>query len=323
MNVPLTMRSSTETTRLGKKSKAVVLFGPTAVGKTAMTEKLFSCSAEIINADSVQVYKGLDIGSAKPDEKLRALIPHHLLDIRNPWEQYTAGDFVRDAMALIPEIEERGRIPLITGGTAYYFRQLVYGPADAPKADDEIRAAVRKEIEEKGRDWAYEELKRVDPVSYARIARNDLYRISRALEVYRSSSRPLSSFILPDSPREDVDFVIIGLQRDKKELDERIAMRVDEMFRMGLYDEIRNLMKAGAKQEWPAMKAIGYREFFEAMETGEADMETIREDIIRSTRQYAKRQMTFFRSFSTCRFFHPDDIESIASYLALEGVRLD
>ena len=116
------MKLNTEK-RTARKSKAVVLFGPTAVGKTAMTEALFSRSAEIINADSVQVYRGLDIGSAKPDEKLRKLIPHHLLDIRNPWEQYTAGDFVRDTECLIPEIEKRGKIPLVTGGTGYYIKQ--------------------------------------------------------------------------------------------------------------------------------------------------------------------------------------------------------
>lgn len=316
------MKSNTPK-RQTKKSKAVVLFGPTAVGKTALTETLFSHSYEIINADSVQVYRWLDIGSAKPDENLRRLIPHHLLDIRNPWEQYTVGDFVRDAESLIPEIEGRGRIPLITGGTAYYFRQLVYGPSRAPSSDPSVRDAVRAEIEEKGKDWAYSYLYEIDPVSHDRISPNDIYRISRAIEVYRTSSRPLSSFPLSDTPRDDIDFILIGLTRDKSELDERIAKRVDVMFQAGLYDEIRNLARMGASSSWPAMNAIGYKEFLEAAESGEASLGMIRDDIIRSSRQYAKRQLTFFRSFASCRFFHPDDIQSISSYLLDSGVCAD
>ena len=316
------MKSNTEK-RTTRKPKAVVLIGPTAVGKTAMTEALFADSAEIINADSVQVYRGLDIGSAKPDERLRKLIPHHLLDIRDPWEQYTAGDFVRDATALIPEISERGKTPLVTGGTGYYIKQLVYGPSSAPASDIEIRQRVKAEIEEKGRVWADEELGRIDPVSQSRISRNDIYRISRAIEVFRTSGRPLSSFSMNSTPSDDSDFVLICLVRDKKELDERISLRVEEMFREGLYDEIRKLMKEGAEADWPAMKAIGYREFFDATLSGEGTISSIKEDIIRSTRQYAKRQMTFFRSMPGCRFFHPDDIPSIRDYLSAEGISTD
>ena len=313
------MRLNTQK-RVVQKSKAVVLFGPTAVGKTGMTETLFSRSAEIINADSVQVYRGLDIGSAKPDDHLRKLIRHHLIDIRDPWEQYTAGDFVRDAEALIPQIISRGRIPLITGGTAYYFRQLISGPSEAPKSDPEVRESVRREIEEKGSEWAYSYLGEIDPVSHGRIAAADIYRISRAIEVYRSSGRPLSSYAASSAP--DADYIIICLVRDKAELSARIEMRVDEMFRLGLYDEVRELFRKGADASWPAMNAIGYREFLEAAETGEASLLSIKESIIRNTRQYAKRQMTFFRSFASCRFFHPDDIDSIRSYLSFNGIAL-
>ena len=316
------MKLNTEK-RTARKSKAVVLFGPTAVGKTAMTEALFSRSAEIINADSVQVYRGLDIGSAKPDEKLRKLIPHHLLDIRNPWEQYTAGDFVRDTECLIPEIEKRGKIPLVTGGTGYYIKQLVYGPSEAPACNLAIRDSVQKEIEEKGGSWAFRYLGEIDPVSQSRISENDLYRISRAIEVYRTSGKPLSSFPVSSLPRDDYDFILICLVRDKKELDERIALRVDMMFEEGLYDEMRRLLEKGADESWPAMKAIGYREFFEAFLSGETTLSLLKDDIIRSTRQYAKRQMTFFRSFANCRFFHPDDIESIRDYLIVSGICTD
>ena len=318
--VPLMMKSSTERTQT--KNKAVLLFGPTASGKTALTEALFSEGAEIVNADSVQVYRYLDIGSAKPDDKLRRLIPHHLVDIRNPWEQYTAGDFVRDAELCISDICSRGNIPVITGGTAYYFRQLAYGPSSAPPSDPVIRQEVERDIKQNGEDWAYNELERVDPVSASRINPNDIYRVSRALEVYRTCSRPLSLFPLSDTLRDDIDFVIIGLKRDKKELDERIRLRVDAMFDEGLYDEIKKLVRMGADESWPGMQGIGYREFLDAMVSGEVSLGIIKEDIIRATRQYAKRQMTFFSSFATCRFFHPDDIDSILEYLTIRDVRL-
>ena len=300
MIAPSTMKSSTQRAPKTTRNKAVVLTGPTAVGKTKLTETLFSSCSEIINADSVQVYRGLDIGSAKPDAALRALIPHHLLDIRDPWEQYTAGDFVRDAMALIPEIGKHGRIPLVTGGTGYYIRQLVYGQSEAPAADPSIRSAVASEIADKGLEWAYAELGRVDPLSHARISANDAYRISRALEVHRQTGRPLSSFRVPSAIRDDVDFVLICLVRDRGELD-----------------------SMGASRSWPAMNAIGYREALDARDSGEASVRILKEDIIRATRQYAKRQMTFFRSFSQCGFFHPDDIDAIRSYLALNGVCID
>ncbi len=317
------MRSYTLKKRVAKKSKAVVLFGPTAVGKTGMTEALFSRSAEIINADSVQVYRGLDIGSAKPDERLRKLIKHHLVDIRNPWEQYTAGDFARDAEALIPEIEGRGKLPLITGGTGYYIKQLVYGPSSAPQSDAAVREQVKREIEEKGSAWAFQYLSLIDPISASRIEPNDIYRISRAIEVYRTSGKALSSYAVSSSPRDDIDFVLICLVRDKSELVERIEKRVDIMFEMGLYDEIKKLFRAGADSSWPAMHAIGYKEFIDAACSGEASIRTIRDDIIRASVQYAKRQMTFFRSFATCRFFHPDDLDGIASYLKLRDICID
>ena len=316
------MRLNTQK-RVVQKSKAVVLFGPTAVGKTGMTETLFSRSAEIINADSVQVYRGLDIGSAKPDDHLRKLIRHHLIDIRDPWEQYTAGDFVRDAESLIPEIIQRGKVPLVTGGTGYYIKQLVYGPSSAPPSDNAVREAVKAEIEEKGSAWAWEYLAEVDPVSAERINPNDVYRVSRAIEVYRISGRALSSYPVSASPRTDIDFILICLVRDKSELDKRIAMRVDQMFDMGLYDEIKRLFRSGASRDWPGMHAIGYQEFLDAAETGEASVRTIKEDIIRASMQYAKRQMTFFRSFATCRFFHPDDLDGISDYLALNGIGID
>ncbi len=297
------------------KDRAVVLFGPTAVGKTALTKELFSSGYEIINADSIQVYKGLSIGSAKPDDALRREIPHHLVDIREPWEEYTSGDFSRDASSLIQDINKRHKVPLITGGTAFYFKMLMYKRSSAPKADLNVRDKVNALLEEKGPDYLYSVLKEVDHVSAERIYPQDTYRITRALEVYYQTGRPLSSFPLSDTLRDDVDFVIIGLERDRKEIEDRIALRVDEMFAMGLSDEIRSLIESGAKKEWPAMEAIGYMEWFFAIESGELSLRGIRDKIVSNSIKYAKRQMTFFKSFKETKWFHPDDRDDIKDYL--------
>ena len=293
----------------------MVLFGPTAVGKTALTEELFSKGFEIINADSVQVYKYLDIASAKPEKELVEKIPHHLVDIRFPWEQYNSGDFCKDAERLIKEINERGNIPLITGGTAYYFKQLLYGPSSTPESNPKTREEIQRTIDDIGLDKAYEMLMSLDMEAAKKIDKNDRYRISRALEVIKDTGRPLSSFPVSDTLREDIDFVIIGLKREKKELEERIRKRVDIMFDSGAVREMKALLSMGANLSWPGMQGIGYREWFNAMESGEVNISIIKDMIIRSSIKYAKRQMTFFSSFSDTLWFSPNDIEKIKGYL--------
>ena len=293
----------------------MVLFGPTAVGKTALTEELFSKGFEIINADSVQVYRYLDIASAKPEKELMEKIPHHLVDIRFPWEQYNSGDFCKDAERLIKEINERGNIPLITGGTAYYFKQLLYGPSSTPESNPKTREEIQRTIDDIGLDKAYEMLMSLDMEAAKKIDKNDRYRISRALEVIKDTGRPLSSFPVSDTLREDIDFVIIGLKREKKELEERIRKRVDIMFDSGAVREMKALLSMGADPSWPGMQGIGYREWFNAMESGEVNISIIKDMIIRSSIKYAKRQMTFFSSFSDTLWFSPNDIEKIKGYL--------
>ena len=293
----------------------MVLFGPTAVGKTALTEELFSKGFEIINADSVQVYRFLDIASAKPEKELVEKIPHHLVDIRFPWEQYNSGDFCKDAERLIKEINERGNIPLITGGTAYYFKQLLYGPSSTPESNPKTREEIQRTIDDIGLDKAYEMLMSLDMKAAKKIDKNDRYRISRALEVIKDTGRPLSSFPVSDTLREDIDFVIIGLKREKKELEERIRKRVDIMFDSGAVREMKALLSMGADLSWPGMQGIGYREWFNAMESGEVNISIIKDMIIRSSIKYAKRQMTFFSSFSDTLWFSPNDIEKIKGYL--------
>ena len=301
--------------RKTSENRAVVLFGPTAVGKTALTEELFSKGFEIINADSVQVYRFLDIASAKPEKELVEKIPHHLVDIRFPWEQYNSGDFCKDAERLIKEINERGNIPLITGGTAYYFKQLLYGPSLTPESNPKTREEIQRTIDDIGLDKAYEMLMSLDMEAAKKIDKNDRYRISRALEVIKDTGRPLSSFPVSDTLREDIDFVIIGLKREKKELEERIRKRVDIMFDSGAVREMKALLSMGADLSWPGMQGIGYREWFNAMESGEVNISIIKDMIIRSSIKYAKRQMTFFSSFSDTVWFSPNDIEKIKGYL--------
>ena len=293
----------------------MVLFGPTAVGKTALTEELFSKGFEIINADSVQVYRFLDIASAKPEKELVEKIPHHLVDIRFPWEQYNSGDFCKDAERLIKEINERGNIPLITGGTAYYFKQLLYGPSSTPESNPKTREEIQRTIDDIGLDKAYEMLMSLDMEAAKKIDKNDRYRISRALEVIKDTGRPLSSFPVSDTLREDIDFVIIGLKREKKELEDRIRKRVDIMFDSGAVREMKALLSMGADLSWPGMQGIGYREWFNAIESGEVNISIIKDMIIRSSIKYAKRQMTFFSSFSDTLWFSPNEIEKIKGYL--------
>ena len=298
----------------------MVLFGPTAVGKTALTEELFSKGFEIINADSVQVYRYLDIASAKPEKELVEKIPHHLVDIRFPWEQYNSGDFCKDAERLIKEINERGNIPLITGGTAYYFKQLLYGPSSTPESNPKTREEIQRTIDDIGLDKAYEMLMSLDMAAANKIDKNDRYRISRALEVIKDTGRPLSSFPVSDTLREDIDFVIIGLKREKKELEDRIRKRVDIMFDSGAVREMKALLSMGADPSWPGMQGIGYREWFYAMESGEVNISIIKDMIIRSSIKYAKRQMTFFSSFSDTLWFSPNDIEKIKEYLEKRNI---
>lgn len=298
------------------ENKAVVLFGPTAVGKTALTEELFSSGYEIINCDSIQVYRGLDIASAKPDEELVGRIPHHLVNIKDPWEEYTSGDFCSDADRLIEEINERGKIPLLTGGTAYFFKMLLYKRNPTPKADDGVREYVKTLLKEKGSGYLYAELEKVDPLSASRIHREDTYRITRALEVYYQTGCPLSSFTLSDTLRSDIDFIIIGLEREREELKRRIHERVDIMFESGAVDEMRRLISSGAEKSWPAMTAIGYKEWFSALETGEYSIRGIKEEIEKNSIKYAKRQMTFFKSFKDVAWFHPQDTNGIRALLS-------
>ena len=317
------------------KVPVLILFGPTASGKTALLERLFGgadgdggVSAEIISADSMQVYRGMDIGTAKPTPEERRNIPHHLIDIRNPDEQFNAGEFVRLAEEACIAVTKRGGLPVVSGGTGFYLKNLVLGLSEAPPSDKEIRSSLREELIERGIVPLIEELVKVDPVSASRIHINDEYRIIRALEVYRLTGRPLSAFsspwnytgekktavVVPESPiifRGDFCFRLVGLQRTRDDLYRRINERTAAMFREDLPGEVRKLFEAGYTPFDPGFRAIGYREFFienpRASDVGSywrllEDLVGIEALVAQNSRRYAKRQITFFSSLPAVKW---------------------
>ena len=296
-NIPLTTKSS----------KLLFLFGPTGVGKTELLRSVFPDRFSVINADSKQVYRYLDIGSAKPEPDVLNEIPHHLIDIRDPWEQFTVGDFVNLADQACEKIHSQERIPLVCGGTAYYFKHFYFGLPTSPQSNPAIREQVGRLVEEHGLPWCYKRLQSIDPISAGRIHPSDGYRITRALEVFETSGKPLSYFALSTEPRNGVAPLVIGLQREKAELHERINQRVTQMFEGGLVDEFEKLVAMGAVDAWPGMQGIGYREFFIARQDPKMGIDAVADMIRRNSRMYAKRQMTFFKSLPNVIWMHPDD----------------
>lgn len=279
--------------------KVVFLMGPTASGKTELSLALAKrLPLEIISVDSAQVYRGMDLGTAKPEAEVLAAVPHHLLDIRDPSDPYSAAEFRRDAQGLIPEILARGRLPLLAGGTMLYFRALEYGLDELPRADPAIRAGLAEALAEQGLAALHQRLARLDPESAARIHVKDTQRILRALEVQAQTGQPLSRLQQArgaEFPWPLVKLALAPWSRD--ELRERIARRFDLMLAQGFEAEVRQLWVRGdLNPELPAMRAVGYRQML-AYIRGEIDHATMREQAITATRQLAKRQMTWLRSW--------------------------
>ena len=283
----------------------VVVFGPTAVGKTDFLLH-FEHIAEIINSDSLQVYRHMSIGTAKPDNSVTCRIPHHLIDCIDPDDEFSAGDFVREADRLCQEIFNHGKLPVISGGTGFFLKNFIYGLPSAPASSEEIRIQLQKRLEKEGLEALREELHSNDPESWERIKPLDSYRILRALEVFYSSGSPLSDFKLPDTVRSGYRFLLIGLIRDRAELYERINGRVEAMFRAGLPEEYKKLRAMGYRSACPGLSAIGYREFSLMEELGSLTLNDVKELIKQNSRNYAKRQITFFKALPDVHWMHPD-----------------
>ncbi|MDR2729665.1 MAG: tRNA (adenosine(37)-N6)-dimethylallyltransferase MiaA [Treponema sp.] len=278
----------------------LIFFGPTASGKTKILFEIFNSNeAEVVCADSMQVYRGMDIGTAKPSLDERSRLPHHLIDIRDPREQFNAGDFVRLADEACADIASRGKLPVVSGGTGFYLKNFIMGLSEAPPSDTRIRVRLKQELRENGAAALMRELSVSDPVSAGRIHINDEYRLLRALEVSRLG-RPLSSYGLHSkNTRNGYRFVVVGLSRPRNELYSRINLRCEEMFERGLEREVKTLFEAGYTPNDPGIRAIGYREFFTDDENGWKllqDSKGVKALIAQNSRRYAKRQITFFAS---------------------------
>ena len=265
----------------------------------------------------------MNIGTAKPARELRERIPHHLIDILEPTQQYSAGKFVHLSEGLITQIRGRGNIPILCGGTAYYLRSFITGLPDSPPGDPEIRKALKSEAEQRGVQALLDELQRVDPITRSRVKERDTYRILRALEVYRSSGRPLSVYTNPTAPRRDYGFLLLGLTRERGQLYARIEQRVERMFREGLVGEAGSLLSRGLGFDDPGMRGIGYREFFE-LRKGCTTIAAVKELIKRNSRRYAKRQITFFKTLADVHWLDPEEVDLacdlIRSFLTDPGV---
>ena len=309
------------------KIPLILLFGPTAVGKTDLVLELFQGRGEIVNVDSVQVYRKLDIGSAKPEKSYLEKLPHHLINIRDVSEQFNTADFIRLADAAVRDIAGRGLIPVLAGGTAFYFKNFCQGMAEAPPPGNPAeRKKLERERQERGMECLWNELNEIDPVYAGKVHCHDSLRVFRALEVYRLSGRPLSSFSHGSRFRDDYAYCLIGLNREREELYRRIDRRVGIMMESGLPREIKGLVAGGVTGEEPGLDAIGYREFFEMKERGCMTLGDTADRIRRNSRRYAKRQLTFFQSLPGVNWFHPEKKREISlaidSFLGKQSLSL-
>ncbi|WMJ68693.1 tRNA (adenosine(37)-N6)-dimethylallyltransferase MiaA [Stenotrophomonas sp. 24(2023)] len=298
---------------IDRRPLAIAVMGPTASGKTATAIALArQLDGEIVSVDSALVYRGLDIGSAKPDAGERARAPHHLLDLRDPWQPYSAAEFAADAAQVVAGIVARGKVPILAGGTGLYFRALLQGLSPMPEADPATRAQLAAEAAERGWAALHAELAAVDPAAAARIHATDPQRIQRALEVYRLTGIAISEW----QRRPGVDplpvrtLKLILAPRERAVLHQRIEARFDAMLAQGFLDEVRALRalpqmaRVAAPLDLPAVRAVGYRQAWEYLD-GQGDAACFRDKAIFATRQLAKRQLTWLRGELDARWFDP------------------
>ena len=293
------------------KPQALAIAGPTASGKTGLALAIAAHlqdqgGAEIISVDSALVFKGMNIGTAKPSASELAAVPHHLIDIRDPLNAYSAAEFAHDALACVADIRSRGKMPILVGGTMLYFKALMEGLNDMPAANAEVRAGIQAEAENLGWPAMHEVLRQVDPLTAARLAPADSQRISRALEVFRISGKALSSFhqlnVAPAKPANSnalhwANAPLLSLEpTDRSWLHKRIEQRFDDMLSNGFLDEVKDLRARGdLTPDLPAMRCVGYRQAWEALD-GTLPMSELRDRGVFATRQLAKRQITWLRS---------------------------
>ncbi|HME38947.1 MAG TPA: tRNA (adenosine(37)-N6)-dimethylallyltransferase MiaA [Steroidobacteraceae bacterium] len=305
--------------------RAILLMGPTGSGKSDLAMRIAeTLPVEIVSVDSALVYRGMDIGTAKPDAALRSRVAHHLIDIRDPTESYSAGEFARDALRAMQDIWQRGRQPLLVGGTMLYFHALTHGIAELPAADLEVRADIDAQAASSGWAAVHRELERVDPAAAARIHVNDPQRIQRALEVHRLTGETITRLqqkrVSVFADAEVTEFALAPLER--RNLHTRIEVRFGAMLEAGLLGEVRTLYERGdLTAEHPSMRAVGYRQLWRHL-AGQCALDEAGKQAIAATRQLAKRQLTWLRRRERAQWFdsmHPQVARMMMDALCAGG----
>ena len=285
---------------------AILLMGPTASGKTGLALELARhFPVEIVSVDSALVYRRMDIGTAKPDLATRLKVPHHLIDIIDPTENYSAAQFCDDALEAMRGIVERERVPMLTGGTMLYFKALQDGLSDLPAADADIRMVIDAMAVEAGWPAIYRELERIDPATAERLDPNDAQRIQRAMEIFYLTGKPMSELVAAGR-KASLPYRLIPIAlipRDRAALHQRIAARLEEMLELGLINEVRALREDyDLKPSLPSMRCVGYRQAWQYLD-GEFGLRTLRDKTVAATRQLAKRQLTWLRAMQEVKAF--------------------
>ena len=296
-----------------KKTKLIVICGPTGVGKTTLSlEMADRFNGGIIGADSMQIYRYMDIGTAKPTRAEQARIPHYMIDVVNPDVDYDAARYLREAREAADDLCKQGRIPFVVGGTGFYIKALLYGLFDGAPTNPAIREQLRTDAKTEGGQALHRRLVAADPDSASRIHENDTYRVIRALEVYEHTGGPLSRYQDSHQFADDpFDGLTICLNRDREILYERIDRRVEQMMEDGLVDEVKHLLEMGYSEKHRPMQALGYRHALDFL-AGRTPYEEMVDTLKRDTRHYAKRQLTWFRKDKKIHWHSPDDIEAVA-----------
>jgi tRNA dimethylallyltransferase len=294
------------------------ILGPTAVGKSGAAVSLArKFQGEVINCDSMQVYRGFNIGTDKLPPELRGDVPHHLLDIVDPDTQFTAADFAREALKAADGIWDRGRLPLITGGTGLYLKALIEGLFPEGGRDPEIRRELEEEARARGLEPLWRRLEQIDADYAGKVGPRDRIRIIRALEVFQVTGESMSAqFSRTRSFVEGCNLIRIGLRRERQDLYARIDARVERMFAAGLIDEVRELVAAGIKEDAPPFRALGYKQVLRHLRREISEEEAVCQTQ-QDTRHYAKRQLTWFRKMEGIRWFHAEELEDIQEHIRL------
>lgn len=294
------------------KPKVIAVMGPTAVGKTGLVLRLAkNLGTEIINADSVQVYRDMNIGTAKPTLAERAEVVHHLLDIVDPDQDLDASRYSKLAREVIDKLARQRKVAIVVGGTGLYLKAIFHGLFPGAPSNQLVRERLRRKAAQDGGAELYKRLAQVDPITAQRLHPNDVFRITRALEVWECTGKPISVLQKEHGFKERPFLILkIGLRRPRSELYERINRRVEEMMAQGLLEEVRGLLSSGFGPHLKSMQALGYRHMVQHLKNGEELTEAVRK-MKRDTRNYAKRQMTWFRRDQEINWFHPKEVEDI------------